>query len=207
MPVQVIDYLRPAIIQGGGEKMNKNIWKYVVLTLIIPVLMCTISCAKRSVKMDTSEPSVSSDAADREARRLAEEKRLREEALAAQKRAALSASEQARSRFLNDDVHFDFDSAVLTTEAQGVLNEKRQWLLSNSEGQVIIEGHCDERGTNAYNLALGDRRAQSAKNFLVKSGISDFRLSTVSYGEERPVDPGHTEAAWARNRRAHFVLK
>lgn len=108
---------------------------------------------------------------------------------------------------MNDDVYFDFDSSTLTPEAQGVLNQKHQWLLNNSAGQVTVEGHCDERGSNAYNLALGDRRAQSAKNFLVQSGISESRLSTVSFGEEKPADSAHTEAGWAKNRRAHFVLK
>lgn len=182
--------------------MYKTISKYWVIALLIPAMMVTASCSKKSVKTDTAAPSVSGDTGgDKEA------KRLRDEALEAQKRAGLSASEQAKYRFLNDDVYFDFDSAVLTAEAQAVLNQKQQWLLTNSAGQVTIEGHCDERGSNAYNLALGELRAQSAKNFLVQSGVPEFRLSTVSYGEEKPVDPGHTEAAWAKNRRAHFVLK
>jgi peptidoglycan-associated lipoprotein len=193
--------------RNQGGKMNKTIWKYLIIALMIPALMVTVACSKKAVKMDTGTPSITNDAAEREAKRLAEEKRLREEALEAQKRAALAAAEQARSQFVNNDVYFDFDSAVLTKEAQALLNQKRQWLLMNSDGQVTVEGHCDERGTNAYNLALGDRRAQSAKKFLVKSGISESRLSTVSYGEERPVDTGNTEAAWARNRRAHFTLK
>ncbi|MFH0729471.1 MAG: peptidoglycan-associated lipoprotein Pal [Pseudomonadota bacterium] len=176
-------------------------WKYVVIALLIPGLMITVSCSKKSVKTDSTVPSISGEAGDKDA------KRLRDEALEAQKRAGLSPSELAKHRFLNDDVYFDFDSATLTAQAQDVLNQKHQWLLSNSAGQVTIEGHCDERGSNAYNLALGDRRAQSAKSFLAQSGIPESRLSTVSFGEEKPVDPGHTEAAWAKNRRAHFVLK
>jgi len=187
--------------------MNKSIWKYLVIALMIPALLCMVSCSKKNVKADSAAPAVSDDAAAREAKRLAEEKRLKDEALAAQKKAALDAAEKAKNRFLMDDVYFDFNSAVLTKEAQGVLNLKRQWLLENSANQVTIEGNCDERGTNAYNLALGDRRAQSAKKFLVNAGISESRMGTVSYGEEKPVDPGHTEAAWAKNRRAHFVLK
>jgi peptidoglycan-associated lipoprotein len=184
-------------------KMNKTIWKYLLIAVMVPALLCTVSCSKKSVKADTAAPSVSSDAADREAKRLAEEQRLRDEA----KKGTLSATEQAKYRFITDDAYFDFDSSALTTEAQSVLKQKSQWLMSNSAAQATVEGHCDERGTNAYNLALGDRRAQSAKNFLVKSGISESRLSTVSFGEEKPVDPGHDEAAWAKNRRAHFVLK
>jgi len=183
--------------------MNKTIWKYLLIAVMVPALLCTVSCSKKSVKADTAAPSVSSDAADREAKRLAEEQRLRDEA----KKGTLSATEQAKYRFITDDAYFDFDSSALTTEAQSVLKQKSQWLMSNSAAQATVEGHCDERGTNAYNLALGDRRAQSAKNFLVKSGISESRLSTVSFGEEKPVDPGHDEAAWAKNRRAHFVLK
>lgn len=181
--------------------MEKTIWKYLVIALLIPALLSTVSCSKKSVKTDTATPSVSGDTGDKDT------KRLRDEALEAQKRAGLSTSELAKSRFLNDDVYFEFDSATLTPEAQGVLNQKQQWLLSNAAGQVTIEGHCDERGSNAYNLALGDRRAQSAKNFLVQSGIAESKLNTVSFGEEKPIDPEHTEAAWAKNRRAHFVLK
>lgn len=181
--------------------MDKIIWKFLVIALLIPALLCNVSCSKKGVKTDSAAPSVSGDAGDNDA------KRLRDQALEAQKRAGLSASELAKYQFLNDDVYFDFDSATLTPEAQSVLNQKHQWLLNNSAGQVAIEGHCDERGSNAYNLALGDRRAQSAKNFLVQSGIPESRLSTVSYGEEKPVDSAHTEAAWAKNRRAHFLLK
>lgn len=186
--------------------MNKSIWKYLVIALMIPALLCTVSCSKKNVK-DSAASTVSDDAAAREAARLAKEKQMREEALEAQRRAALAAAEKAKDSFLNDDVYFDFDSAALSTAAQGVLNQKSQYLLANSAGQVTIEGHCDERGTNAYNLALGDRRAQSAKNFLVKLGVSESRLSAVSFGEEKPIDPGHNEAAWSKNRRAHFVLK
>jgi peptidoglycan-associated lipoprotein len=187
--------------------MSKNVWKYLVIALMIPALLCTVSCSKKNVKADGAGSAISDDAAAREAARLAREKQLREEALEAQRRAAMAAGSAAKDRFLNDDVYFDFDSAALSTEAQGVLNQKSQWLMGNSAGQVTIEGHCDERGTNAYNLALGDRRAQSAKNFLVKLGVSDSRLTAVSFGEEKPVDPGHNEAAWVKNRRAHFVLK
>jgi peptidoglycan-associated lipoprotein len=88
-----------------------------------------------------------------------------------------------------------------------VLKEKAAWLQDRPEVDVLIEGHCDERGTNEYNLALGERRAQSAKVFLVNMGIASSRLTTVSYGEERPLDPGHDEAAWAKNRRAQFVIE
>ncbi|MCK4987740.1 MAG: peptidoglycan-associated lipoprotein Pal [Desulfobacterales bacterium] len=112
-----------------------------------------------------------------------------------------------RDMFENEDILFEFDSAKLPSEAQDILRRKAEWLRENPRARVIIEGHCDERGTNEYNLALGDRRAFSSKSFLVDLGIVDSRLTTVSYGEERPLDPRAVEDAWTKNRRAHFVIK
>ncbi|ARM31197.1 peptidoglycan-associated lipoprotein Pal [Prosthecochloris sp. HL-130-GSB] len=105
------------------------------------------------------------------------------------------------------DVFYAFDSSVLDMASQNQLKENAQWMMDNPDSKVIIEGHCDERGTNEYNIALGERRADSAKNYLVNLGIDPSRMQTVSYGEERPFDPGHDEAAWAKNRRAHFVVQ
>jgi peptidoglycan-associated lipoprotein len=112
-----------------------------------------------------------------------------------------------RMMFLNEMALFDFDKSDIRPDAAEVLKRKAGWLKENAAVNVIIEGHCDERGTAAYNLALGDRRAQSAKKFLVNLGIDAKRMETISYGKERPLDPGHNEAAWAKNRRAQFVIK
>jgi peptidoglycan-associated lipoprotein len=101
---------------------------------------------------------------------------------------------------------FELDSAELSTEAQQVLNENAGLLKQYARWTVTIEGHCDERGTPEYNLALGERRAIAARAYLVSLGISADRLRTVSYGKEFPFDPGHDEAAYAKNRRAHFVI-
>src|SRR5262245_26928656 len=117
-----------------------------------------------------------------------------------------SISQQAFQEFQNQDINFDYDQYDLRTDARTILDRKAGFLNQNSSVRVQIEGHCDERGTNEYNLALGERRANAAKQYLTTAGISAGRLSTISYGEERPLDPGHTEAAWARNRRAHFVI-
>lgn len=103
-------------------------------------------------------------------------------------------------------IYFDFDKFDLTSDAIGALNELAAFLKTNAEVKTSIEGHCDERGTNEYNLALGERRAKAAYDYLVAQGIDAARLSTVSYGEERPVDPGQNEEAWAKNRRDEFVL-
>jgi len=103
------------------------------------------------------------------------------------------------------DAYFDFDSYALSSEAKGTLEENAKQLKASTAGSVTIEGHCDERGTKAYNLALGEKRANAAKDYLVALGISGSRINTVSYGKERPFDDGHDESAWAKNRRAHFV--
>lgn len=105
------------------------------------------------------------------------------------------------------DVHFGFDSDALDSIAKAKIDANAEWLMENSESRVNIEGHCDERGTNEYNMALGLRRARAAHDALVNKGISSDRISVVSYGEELPLDPAHNEAAWAQNRRAHFEVR
>ena len=105
-------------------------------------------------------------------------------------------------------IYFDFDKSDIRTDQRGPLADNAKLLESHGDvTRVVIEGHCDERGTNEYNMALGQRRADSVKNYLVNYGIPRTKLSTLSYGEERPMDPGHTEAAWARNRRSEFVIQ
>jgi peptidoglycan-associated lipoprotein len=105
------------------------------------------------------------------------------------------------------DAFFAFDSYALTSEAKGTLEANAREMKRVTDKSVTIEGHCDERGTKAYNLALGEKRANAAKDYLVAMGVNASRISTVSYGKERPFDAGHDEAAWAKNRRAHFVVK
>jgi peptidoglycan-associated lipoprotein len=101
-----------------------------------------------------------------------------------------------------NDVYFDFDKSALSAEAKQTLAENARQLKDAGSMAVTIEGHCDERGTNAYNLALGEKRANAAKDYLVSLGVT-----TISYGEEKPFDAGHDETAWTKNRRGHFVVK
>jgi peptidoglycan-associated lipoprotein len=101
-------------------------------------------------------------------------------------------------------VHFDFDKSYIRTDMVPIMDGNASYLKGNSTVKVTIEGHCDERGTNEYNMALGARRAESAKNYLVGKGVSPARLSTVSFGEEKPTASGHNESAWYMNRRAEF---
>lgn len=104
-------------------------------------------------------------------------------------------------------IHFDFDQSNIKAEFEPVLQSNAAWLQANNKKKVVIEGHCDERGTNEYNIALGDRRANSSKAYLQKLGISGDRTSTVSYGEERSMANCHDESCWWQNRRAEFVGK
>jgi peptidoglycan-associated lipoprotein len=103
-------------------------------------------------------------------------------------------------------VFFEYDSADLSIQGQAALKENAEVLKKNATWAVTIEGHCDERGTAEYNLALGERRAVAARAYLVSLGVPADRLKTVSYGKEFPFDPGHDEAAYVKNRRAHFVI-
>lgn len=107
---------------------------------------------------------------------------------------------------VGDRVFFGFDMYNLTDEAQATLQRQAAWLNANPSVTLLVEGHADERGTREYNLALGERRATAVKNYLVTLGISPGRLSTISYGKERPVALGHNEAAWAQNRRGVSVV-
>jgi peptidoglycan-associated lipoprotein len=105
-----------------------------------------------------------------------------------------------------EDIHFAFDSYAIRPDARPMLDNLSHWLSGNGDARVLIEGHCDERGTNEYNLALGDRRAASVKEYLVASGVSAKKIETISYGEEKPLCEEAAESCWSRNRRAHFVV-
>ena len=105
------------------------------------------------------------------------------------------------------DVHFDFDKYEVRQQDAGILQENARWLKSNANAMLLIEGHADERGTNEYNLALGERRAKATRDQLVSLGIDGGRITVISYGEERPLCSERTEACWGQNRRAHFLVK
>jgi len=105
------------------------------------------------------------------------------------------------------DVHFDYDRSEIRPPDEKILDRTARWLSEHPRHLVLIEGHCDERGTNEYNLALGERRATAARDYLVRRGIEAKRITTISYGEERPQCAGRHEDCWSRNRRAHFLVK
>jgi peptidoglycan-associated lipoprotein len=182
-------------------------------------------CAKKQMQVsegvqptvEETKPAGESVSESTKAAEEAKEKAAAEEAEAARRaeaeRQAKLKAQTETQRVLDEEkafeaekIHFAFDKADLTSESQMILKKKADWLNQHPEYSVRIEGNCDERGTAEYNLALGERRASAAEKFLVTLGIAESRLSTVSYGEERPIDPAHNETAWALNRRDEFKL-
>jgi peptidoglycan-associated lipoprotein len=174
--------------------MRKNVWLVLLMVMVLPALLFTVSCAKKNVEAAPSAPQQTGISAEEQAAK----DRLAAEA---------AAMHEAFKAFTAQDINFDFDSSALRPDAQQLLKAKADLLQRNPEVKAVIEGHCDDRGTEAYNMALGERRAESAKAFLVNLGIAAKRLSTISYGEEKPLDLGTTEEAYAKNRRAHFVTE
>jgi len=200
-------------------KMNKRVWINLVMAVLVAGLFLTVSCAKKTVVSDATtiedQEKIQAEAkakakAEAEAKAKAEEERIAQQNLEdqmAREKALTEAKKQAAKReFENQDIHFKFDSSQLSSMAKMLLKEKSAWLKANDSASIIIEGHCDNRGTTEYNLALGERRASAVKAYLINLGVSAARLDTISYGEEKPLDSRQTEQAFRKNRRAHFVI-
>lgn len=133
-----------------------------------------------------------------------------QERITEQQLAKIGTDEEA-ARYLEekgkfDDIHFAYDQYDISPDAQITLQAVASWLNKNTSAKILIEGHCDDRGTNEYNLALGDRRAKAARDYLVALGIAAGRVETISYGEEEPLCSEPNEECWTKNRRAHFVI-
>ena len=186
--------------------MRKKLWICLALLVVIPGLLFMGACARTTVEA-TEEPAEQVEAAEQPTETTTE--------AAAEKPAEQPAEDvtedtsgitASRNMFLTEYVHFAFDKYNLDDVAQGVLRRKAEFLQENPDIYITIEGHCDERGTNEYNLALGDRRADSTRSFLLDLGIESYRISTVSYGEERPLCEMRNEECWSTNRRAAFII-
>ncbi len=148
----------------------------------------------------------SMERARQEAQRRAEEAERLARQRAADSLAGLGRTTDAVKALLATMLHFDFDKANIRPEDTSILDQKVGILQANSNLRIRIAGNCDERGSDEYNLALGNRRANSAKQYLVSHGVDAGRIETVSYGEERPLDPGHNDDAWAKNRNDQFEI-
>lgn len=198
--------------------MKKMMTIFIALTFACSSLLLMTSCAKKHIGKEEGVPPTAAAPPPPPKMKETPEKMPRKDVTAPPKMS--KAEEDARLRalaeakklqkeielFESESIYFDFDKSELKPNARANLTKKASWLRKNPQFTVRISGHCDERGTNEYNLALGERRASAARKFLTSLGVSSDRLTTVSFGEERPVDRGHNEKAWAKNRRDEFKL-
>lgn len=179
-------------------KRAYSLKSYVMAFLFLSLVIG--GCGKEQPPPEiVEEPTVDEEALRRQEE---EERRRREE----EERRRLEERKRKFEAEMSTMIHFDFDRYNIKEEYQPVLSSKAQLLREWPTVRIKIEGHCDEWGTNEYNLALGERRANSAKEFLVGAGVSPDRITTVSFGEERPLDPGHDKEAWKKNRRCEFSV-
>lgn len=199
-----------------GKKMMTGM---IVLAFICSSFLLMTSCAKKQIQVSepvqpaTQEVKAGEDEAAKakaaEEAKSAEDAKAREEAERQARLRDLKMAQKLADEIRNfeaENIYFAFDRSDLTDESKSALREKGNWLRANGDYSVNISGNCDERGTAEYNLALGERRAHAAKKFLMGLGISENRFATISYGEERPVDPGRNDEAWAKNRNDQFTL-
>ncbi|WP_028575685.1 peptidoglycan-associated lipoprotein Pal [Desulfonatronovibrio hydrogenovorans] len=196
--------------------MNKK--TFLITAVLLLAFILSMGCAKKEVApTDPARAEISAEERARLAeeqrrkdmeRQALEERRLQEERLAREREMdqAEKRVQDAVDEILASRIHFDFDSYELKPEARSSLQKISEHMKRFRDLRLVIEGHCDERGTAEYNLALGERRARAAYEFLILLGIESNRLQIISYGEERPLDPRSNETAWAQNRRAEFKI-
>ncbi|MGB5217958.1 MAG: peptidoglycan-associated lipoprotein Pal [Smithella sp.] len=179
-------------------------FKGMIVVLILSLLVFAGCSSKKSVvTSDTGrDQGVTSDTARQDA--------LKEQARADAEREALNQSvdleKMSQIKSPVSDINFDFDSSSIRPDARAILERNADYFMNNRVSSIVIEGHCDEQGTAEYNMALGERRAQETKKYLVNLGVKESLMETVSFGEENPLDPASDDEAWAKNRRAHFVV-
>jgi peptidoglycan-associated lipoprotein len=185
------------------------------LLLITATLFIVCACTPKPVHVPVTERAAQSgeigaqpqeSQADRD--RKAREKAAIEEELLQRdlERQKMLQEQMKKGAPIFTDILFEFNSYTVAPTYQGLINDVAAWMNQNKAGKLTVEGHCDERGTIEYNLALGEKRAEAVKNQLVRAGVKDDRVKTISYGKEAPADPAHTEEAWAKNRRAHLKI-
>jgi len=188
---------------------------FIILLVLAFALILSFGCAKKEVPPPGDLQEISAE----ERARLAEEERKREMERQALEERRLQEERMARERdreqrgiqdvvdeILTTRIHYDFDSYELKPQARSTLQKISEHMKNFNNLRLVIEGHCDERGTAEYNLALGERRARAAYEFLILLGVESGRMQIISYGEERPLDPRSNETAWAQNRRAEFKV-
>jgi peptidoglycan-associated lipoprotein len=216
------------------KKSKKILFRFLWMGALVFVFGLCYSCTKKVISSEGTPSSISQERiatpkAQSEVKPeqktestpsekpivIPEEKKIQEESLPKEALAEKTIREEAAKKESNaqseikkrtlETVYFDYDQWLIREDQKDIMTQNAQWLKANPQVRIRLEGNCDERGTAEYNLALGQKRADAAKTFLQGLGILENRMQTISYGLERPTDPGHNEAAWAKNRRVDFV--
>ena len=189
---------------------------FTITVIILMSGMIAAGCSKKVVKSEVAGES--SEAAPKVEAAMPEPAKPETHEISPKKEESIKSEEISRAETTKkaepvvgikgvEDIFFDYDRAYIRDDAKSVLEANASYLKANKNGRILIEGHCDERGTSEYNIALGERRAQAAQKYLVALGVDQSRISTISYGKEKPFCEEHNEQCWQENRRAHFVEK
>ena len=179
--------------------------KVLAIILIFFVIGCAKKYAKMPEELTRMEKDVKAEEVQKE--KTKETEIVKEKILTSEKPKEVVLTEVKESIFEFKDALFDYDKYDIRPDARGALDSIAEWLNKNKNVNVFIEGHCDERGTNEYNLALGEKRANAAKEYLLARGIAAKKINTISYGEEKPLCTKQNEDCYQKNRRAHFIAE
>lgn len=203
------------------KKSSSYIFIFVVLFTATMLSGCPVKMKNIPPTTTPEDPRLSSDAENIETVEVVEpeviasenqlspeaEGTIESESLYLSDKESTESEVDALENFSLQDILFEYDSSALSQQNRNSLSAIADWMSEHGDVGLSIEGHADERGTSEYNLALGEKRASAAKKYLVALGIEGSRLSTISYGEEMPIDDGQSEAAWSKNRRVHFEIQ
>ncbi len=211
----------PLFLTERRIEMRKSGWTGLIMLTIIIALLVSVGCAKKgAVNVSEQKPAAVAEKSASQAQVAPEAKAAAigkpgEKGAGVPEKEQLAESERTKIKEAAatvspvegfDYIYFDYDKYNIRPEYRAALGKLADWLKANSGYNVRIEGNCDERGTAEYNLALGEKRATSAMDYLKKLGVSAGNMTIISYGKERPIDPGHNEESWAKNRNDHFIV-
>ena len=187
-------------------QMNKVMKSFIIALPVVTMMACSSGPSEEELAAERNRVAQEQAAAEQQARE-AEEQRVQAEAAQRRERQQEMAQQEMEALKNEQTVYFDFDRANIKPEFQTLLDKHAEYLIKNSDQSIVIEGHTDSRGTPEYNIALGERRAQSVQTYLQNAGVSSSQISVVSYGEEKPAVMGSTEYAMAQNRRGVVVYQ
>jgi peptidoglycan-associated lipoprotein len=185
------------------DRMNRKMTRTIIVFFCVTLFAA--GCAKKEL-VKSEEPIAPPTAVEKAPAVTTPAEKPAPETPAVKEETLQETTKEAAPAATMETIHFDFDSYVLSAEARDILKKNADWMTGNPTAKVQVQGNCDERGSAEYNLALGENRAKAAAKYLETLGIASDRLSTISFGKEKPVDTGNNEAAWAKNRRDDFVI-